>query len=248
MAPRKEAGKRTSITQFFPPVRKMPKRESGRVSAMEAILKLQSGESYYPHYEEALEEMRLGNKRSCWMWYIFPTLRGVRRHRMPSLLLESFTVAQEYLQHAILGKRLLEVTEIAEVHLTKGVAPTQLFGWEVDSIKFHETCSVFAVAAVANGTTDASALFIRAIRHYGGMNENAFRFLKTVVIENDRASLTMEQCLSAVQDRLDEDTKSGKESAADVTDDDIGSENDSAADVASMDLARAKHSCDGNDA
>jgi len=34
------------------------------------------------HYEQALQELRAGRKRTHWMWYVFPQLHGLGRSAM----------------------------------------------------------------------------------------------------------------------------------------------------------------------
>ena len=162
------------------------------------ILTAQDGRllPFYPTYATALEEIQEeGAKQSCWMWYIWPTLRAVRQHRMPRMLLPSFAAAIEYLQHPMLGQdRLLTITRAAEEQLQQqqqeqkhrrrcGAAaskrqrstvqlPTactkRLMGSGIDAIKLHETCTVFAVAAAACGDTAALELFVRVVQLYCG--------------------------------------------------------------------------------
>jgi uncharacterized protein (DUF1810 family) len=63
-------------------------------------------------YEIALEELKNGEKRSHWMWYIFPQLKGLGRSYTSEYYgLEDVQEAYEYLEHPILGKRLIECCE-----------------------------------------------------------------------------------------------------------------------------------------
>ena len=63
-------------------------------------------------YEIALSEIKSGRKRSHWMWYIFPQIHGLGYSSMAKFYAikdKEETIA--YLQHPILGKRLIEITE-----------------------------------------------------------------------------------------------------------------------------------------
>jgi uncharacterized protein (DUF1810 family) len=63
-------------------------------------------------YEIALEELKNGEKRSHWMWYIFPQLKGLGRSYTSEYYgLEDVQEAYEYLEHPLLGKRLIECCE-----------------------------------------------------------------------------------------------------------------------------------------
>lgn len=60
-------------------------------------------------YQTALAEITDGQKRSHWMWYIFPQYEGLgfsstSRH----YAIKSLEEAKAYLDHSILGPRLLE--------------------------------------------------------------------------------------------------------------------------------------------
>ena len=68
-------------------------------------------------YDTALAEIGAGDKRTHWMWFVFPQLAGLgtsdmnRRYAIPDL-----DAAREYLAHPVLGPRLLEVTELLLAH------------------------------------------------------------------------------------------------------------------------------------
>ena len=63
-------------------------------------------------YEQALSEIKSGQKHSHWMWYIFPQIDGIgfsstsKRYSIKRL-----DEAKAYLAHPILGARLLECAE-----------------------------------------------------------------------------------------------------------------------------------------
>jgi len=144
------------------------------MNPLEVILATQNGSvPHFADYGVAEHEIRRGAKRSCWMWYIWPSMGTVRQHRMPSMLL-TFPQHIEYLEHEVLGRRLLEITRIANQHLLqKGrhrVSREILFGGSLDGLKFHETCTVFAVAALSAGNEEAAAVFTESLLACGGMN------------------------------------------------------------------------------
>lgn len=62
-------------------------------------------------YASALAEIRSGRKRSHWMWFVFPQLRGLGRSEMAHRYgLAGFAEAKAYLAHEVLGTRLVEIT------------------------------------------------------------------------------------------------------------------------------------------
>jgi uncharacterized protein (DUF1810 family) len=63
-------------------------------------------------YEAALGEICSGSKRSHWMWFIFPQLRGLGlSHTAHFYGIASLDEARAYLEHPLLGARLRECVE-----------------------------------------------------------------------------------------------------------------------------------------
>lgn len=66
-----------------------------------------------PVYQTVLEELAAGQKRSHWMWFIFPQLRGLGSSSTAFKYgLASREEARAFSEHAILGPRLRECTSI----------------------------------------------------------------------------------------------------------------------------------------
>jgi len=62
-------------------------------------------------YEQALSEIKNGKKASHWMWFIFPQLKGLGKTETARFYgIENLEEAQSYLQHPILGPRLIEIS------------------------------------------------------------------------------------------------------------------------------------------
>ncbi|MGZ8238882.1 MAG: DUF1810 family protein, partial [Methylobacter sp.] len=63
-------------------------------------------------YDSSLAELRSCPKLKHWMWYIFPQIDGLG-HRATSkhYAIKSLEEARQYLNHPVLGKRLLECAE-----------------------------------------------------------------------------------------------------------------------------------------
>lgn len=60
-------------------------------------------------YERALGELRAGRKRSHWMWFVFPQIAGLGQSAMSQrYAIESLEEARAYLEHPVLGPRLVE--------------------------------------------------------------------------------------------------------------------------------------------
>jgi uncharacterized protein (DUF1810 family) len=63
-------------------------------------------------YNRALAEIRAGDKRSHWMWFIFPQIDGLGfSSTAKHYAIKSPEEASEYLGHPVLGPRVLECAE-----------------------------------------------------------------------------------------------------------------------------------------
>jgi uncharacterized protein (DUF1810 family) len=78
-------------------------------------------------YENVLTELRSGQKRTHWMWYIFPQIDGLGRSATAKLYaIKSMEEARQYLNHPVLGPRLLECAEA--VLAIDGRTASEIFG------------------------------------------------------------------------------------------------------------------------
>lgn len=92
-------------------------------------------------YTEAVLELRDGVKRSHWMWFVFPQLAGLGHSSMARrYAISGQSEAQSYLEHPVLGPRLLECARI--VADTSGRSAEQIFG-PVDAIKLRSSMTLF---------------------------------------------------------------------------------------------------------
>jgi uncharacterized protein (DUF1810 family) len=93
-------------------------------------------------YDRALAEIRVGRKRSHWMWYIFPQFDGLGfSSTTKRYAIKSLAEAEAYLGHPILGPRLLEVAE-AVVRID-GRTAYEIFG-SPDDMKLRSCATLFA--------------------------------------------------------------------------------------------------------
>jgi uncharacterized protein (DUF1810 family) len=93
-------------------------------------------------YETALAEIKGGRKRSHWMWYIFPQIAGLGFSETSKFYsLNSQAEAEAYLNHPVLGKRLIEIsTELLELQDDHAV---RIFG-SPDDLKLKSSMTLFA--------------------------------------------------------------------------------------------------------
>ena len=92
-------------------------------------------------YGHALAELRAGSKRGHWMWFIFPQIAGLglsavsRRYAIASL-----DEARAYLDHPILGARLLACSQA--VLAVDGLSAVQILGG-IDAQKLQSSSTLF---------------------------------------------------------------------------------------------------------
>ncbi|MBQ2378962.1 MAG: DUF1810 domain-containing protein [Akkermansia sp.] len=97
---------------------------------------IEAQELPYGGYEQALQEIREGRKRSHWVWYIFPQLRGLGYSFNANFYgIVDCDEAARYLQHPVLGTRLREITCALLQH--RGTEAEDILG----SIDAQKVCS-----------------------------------------------------------------------------------------------------------
>jgi uncharacterized protein (DUF1810 family) len=109
-----------------------------------------------PAFASALAELRAGQKRSHWMWFVFPQLRGLGHSAMARRYgLGSLAEARAYLAHPLLGPRLVACTRA--VLAVEGRSLRAIFGWP-DDVKFRSSMTLFALAADEDDSVFRQAL------------------------------------------------------------------------------------------
>jgi uncharacterized protein (DUF1810 family) len=111
-------------------------------------------------YAAALAEIRAGAKRSHWMWFIFPQLRGLGQSPTAHYYgIASMDEARAYLDHELLGPRYRECVEALQQLATSD--PVAVFG-SIDAMKLRSSLTLFEAA-------EPDPLFASAIdRWFGG--------------------------------------------------------------------------------
>lgn len=103
---------------------------------LERFLKAQEGD-----YEIALNEIRNGQKRSHWIWYIFPQLAGLGTSSTSQYYgIKDLAEAQEYLANTVLRNRLLEITD--ELLKLQSNDAERVMGY-VDALKLKSSMTLF---------------------------------------------------------------------------------------------------------
>ncbi len=103
-------------------------------------------------YADVLLELRRGRKETHWMWFVFPQIAGLGSSQTARFYaIADLAEASAYLEHPVLGSRLIECTQIVLAHKDKSL--TQIFG-HPDDIKFRSSITLFARAAEAPSIFD----------------------------------------------------------------------------------------------
>ena len=116
-------------------------------------------------YEQVRAELVAGEKRSHWMWFIFPQIQGLGSSEMAQrYAISGLEEARAYLKHAVLGPRLKECTAL--VNAVEGRTLEEIFGYP-DDLKFHSSMTLFAEAEEARG------VFAEALDRYAAGQRDA---------------------------------------------------------------------------
>ena len=103
-------------------------------------------------YERALVEITSGEKRSHWMWYIFPQLDGLAfSPTSKRYAIKSVDEARAYLEHPILGPRLLNCAEAALG--VEGRSVSEIFG-SPDDLKLKSCATLFSCVSPPGSVFD----------------------------------------------------------------------------------------------
>jgi uncharacterized protein (DUF1810 family) len=119
-------------------------------------------------YEQVCAELRSGRKRTHWMWFIFPQIKGLGSSEMAvRFAISSIEEAKAYLEHPVLGDRLRECARI--VVGLEGRTAEEIFGYP-DELKFHSSMTLFAKAAEIS---EEDLVFSQALDKYFEGREDA---------------------------------------------------------------------------
>ena len=112
-------------------------------------------------FERALAEIKNGKKRTHWMWYIFPQFDGLAFSATSKhYAIKSLAEAKAYLDHPVLGPRLLECAEAAVQ--VEGRTAREIFG-SPDDLKLRSCATLFACVAPQGSVFDRLLA-----KYYGG--------------------------------------------------------------------------------
>ncbi len=112
-------------------------------------------------YIQAHSELAAGQKRSHWMWFIFPQIQGLGSSSMAQrFAITDLAEARAYLAHPVLGPRLRECTAL--VNAVRNRSLDDILGYP-DNLKFHSSVTLFAEAAKQAHADPANQVFSAAL-------------------------------------------------------------------------------------
>ena len=114
-------------------------------------------EAQHPTYDQALAELKVGDKRSHWMWFVFPQIAGLGHSPMARhYAIRDAVEARAYLTHPLLGARLRECSE-AMLGWAGRKRAEAILG-PIDAVKFRSSMTLFDAVAHAPDNPFARAL------------------------------------------------------------------------------------------
>ena len=123
-------------------------------------------------YEIALKEIKNGKKKSHWIWYIFPQLKGLGNSYNSNYYgIKDINETKEYENNKILGNILIKITEtLLNLNIND---PIEIFG-DIDSKKVNSCMTLFYYASFKK-----NSLFKNVINKYynGEYCKNTIRLL-----------------------------------------------------------------------
>lgn len=123
-------------------------------------------------YKDALSKIKNGRKLTHWMWYIFPQIAGLGFTDFNVFYaIQNKEEATQYLNHPVLGKRLIEITKVV-IEINDKTA-LEIFG-KPDERKLKSSMTLFTIL------NDPNPIFQQVLdKYYEGMkDENTLQLIK----------------------------------------------------------------------
>ena len=117
-------------------------------------------------------ELSRGRKESHWIWYIFPQIEGLGRSDTAKLYsIKSLEEGRAYLEHPVLGPRLVEACEI--LLSLKDASMDEVMGFP-DNLKLLSSMTLF------ESVSDSNSIFTKIIKVYfdDERDENSIELIK----------------------------------------------------------------------
>ncbi|RYF09025.1 MAG: DUF1810 domain-containing protein [Comamonadaceae bacterium] len=110
-------------------------------------------EAQEPVWPRVLAELKAGEKRSHWMWFVFPQMKGLGHSEMAArYAIQSRSEAMAYLGHPILGSRLREACNA--LLALQGLSVYEILG-SPDDLKLRSSMTLFSEVSGPGDVFDA---------------------------------------------------------------------------------------------
>ncbi len=117
--------------------------------------------------DQVEKELVEGKKMSHWMWFIFPQLQGLGQSETSNYYgLVDLEEAKNYINHPLLGPRLIKCVNIMLKHKTG--KPAEILG-EVDVLKFKSCLTLFCLAS--KGTSFHAVFELALTKYFNGKKD-----------------------------------------------------------------------------
>jgi len=115
-------------------------------------------------FATALQEIKNGRKTGHWMWYILPQISGLGNSETSRFYaIKDMSEAKQYLDHPVLGQRLIEIA--SELLNLETGDPAVVFG-NIDSMKLKSSMTLFSLLE------DAHPVFQKVLdKYFGGKKD-----------------------------------------------------------------------------
>ena len=126
-------------------------------------------------YKGAMLELARGRKESHWIWYIFPQIDGLgNSETTKDFSIKSLEEGRAYLEHPLLGERLVESCEI--LLSLKDASMNKVMGFP-DDLKLLSSMTLFEFIS------DENSIFAKIIEVYFDNNrdENSLRIIHSML-------------------------------------------------------------------
>ena len=122
-------------------------------------------------YSQVRAELAAGQKRSHWMWFIFPQIQGLGSSSMAQrFAITDIAEARAYLAHPVLGPRLRECTALILAAHPRTLE--DILGYP-DDLKFHSSITLFTEAAGQTPHADDQIFNQALVRFFHGKADQA---------------------------------------------------------------------------
>ena len=123
------------------------------------------------YYSMALQEIKGGQKKTHWIWFIFPQLKGLGFSDYSKFYgINGLEEAKAYMQNEILKFRLIEISAALESQRKTNLA--DIVG-DIDSAKIHACWTLFYIAS-------KESVFKKCLKKYfdGQFHSDTMKLLK----------------------------------------------------------------------